>query len=70
MVTLPLGVLQAGSVAFDPPLPQFKQEAVEKLGMGTENRVAMLFNKVGSTRCSTMLYHAQYRGQYPTTACC
>ncbi|KAL4436382.1 hypothetical protein ABPG77_009944 [Micractinium sp. CCAP 211/92] len=44
--TLPLGCLQRGGVAFDPPLPEYKMEAIHGLGMGTENRVAMLFDQV------------------------
>lgn len=47
LVTLPLGVLQQGRVQFEPPLPEYKQTAIQGLAMGTENRVAMLFNKVG-----------------------
>jgi monoamine oxidase len=43
LVTLPLGVLQRRCVAFTPPLPPYKQAAIDALGMGTENRVAMLF---------------------------
>jgi monoamine oxidase len=43
LVTLPLGVLKKGSVKFSPPLPAYKQAAIAALGMGTENRVAMLF---------------------------
>ena len=44
LCTLPLGVLQHGDVAFEPKLPPFKQSAIDNLGMGTENRVAMLFD--------------------------
>jgi len=48
--TLPLGVLQHAlthnSLTFQPPLPQFKQDAITSLAMGTENRVAMLFPRV------------------------
>jgi len=43
LMTLPLGVLKAGSVEFSPPLPEFKQKSIDRLGMGTENRVAMVF---------------------------
>eukprot|EP00884_Botryococcus_braunii_P001035 jgi/Botrbrau1/10932/Bobra.0025s0105.1 len=46
LVTLPLGVLKASTVEFCPPLPAFKQDAINSLAMGTENRVAMLFPKV------------------------
>jgi hypothetical protein len=45
VVTLPLGVLQAGAVAFAPPLPPFKLAALQGLAMGTENRVALLFDQ-------------------------
>jgi monoamine oxidase len=34
IVTVPLGVLKAGTVAFDPPLPQAKRDAIERLGFG------------------------------------
>lgn len=34
LVTLPLGVLQAGGVEFDPPLPELKERALGGLGMG------------------------------------
>ncbi|EFN52584.1 hypothetical protein CHLNCDRAFT_138597 [Chlorella variabilis] len=44
--TLPLGCLQKQTVAFQPPLPAYKQQAIDGLGMGTENRVAMLFEEV------------------------
>jgi monoamine oxidase len=34
VVTLPLGVLKSGRVAFDPPLPRAKREAIRRLGVG------------------------------------
>jgi monoamine oxidase len=34
VITLPLGVLKAGSVTFDPPLPEWKQTAIDGLGAG------------------------------------
>ncbi|HRN19268.1 MAG: NAD(P)/FAD-dependent oxidoreductase [Trueperaceae bacterium] len=34
LITLPLGVLQAGGVEFDPPLPESKERALAGLGMG------------------------------------
>ena len=45
IVTLPLGVLKQNSVAFDPPLPKDKQEAIRRLGMGTLDKVFLLFDK-------------------------
>jgi len=43
IVTLPLGVLKAGQVAFNPPLPAGKKQAIGRLGMGTMNKIAMVF---------------------------
>jgi monoamine oxidase len=43
--TLPLGVLKAGSVTFDPPLPADKQQAIERLGMGTLAKVVLWFDQ-------------------------
>lgn len=40
VVTLPLGVLKAGSVEFDPPLPDWKQGAINRLGYGLLNKVS------------------------------
>lgn len=43
IVTLPLGVLQAGEVRFAPELPQNKQTAIAKLGMGVLNKCYLRF---------------------------
>lgn len=43
VVTVPLGVLRDGSVAFDPPLGAGHALAVERLAMGTLEKVAMRF---------------------------
>lgn len=45
VVTLPLGVLKAGTVAFDPPLPAATQAAIEALGMGTLDKVYLRFEE-------------------------
>jgi len=42
LVTLPLGVLQAGAVAFEPALPQ-KQEAIARMAMGHVLHIAVDF---------------------------
>ena len=42
VVTLPLGVLQAGSVAFTPPLPDPHAAAISRLGMGVLEKVAIV----------------------------
>ncbi len=44
--TLPLGVLKAGSVRFEPALPQAHQAAITQLNMGALDKVALRFPKV------------------------
>lgn len=44
-VTLPLGVLQAGRVMFDPPLPASKQAAIDGLTMGAGLKVVFTFDQ-------------------------
>lgn len=43
VVTVPLGVLKRGSPRFDPPLPAPTQRAVEKLGFGRYEKIALAF---------------------------
>ena len=45
VVTVPLGVLKAGRIRFDPPLPTQKQAAIERLGMGNLNKCCLRFAK-------------------------
>jgi monoamine oxidase len=45
LVTLPLGVLQAGKVAFTPALPRDKTNAIAKLGMGVLNKCYLRFEE-------------------------
>jgi monoamine oxidase len=39
LVTVPLGVLKENVITFDPPLPEEKQSAIERLGFGNLNKV-------------------------------
>ena len=43
LCTVPLGVLKSGSVVFDPELPEHKLGAIQRLGFGLLNKVAMVF---------------------------
>jgi len=45
VVTLPLGVLQEGTVRFVPSLPRWKQEAIDALAMGPVVKTALLFER-------------------------
>jgi len=44
--TVPLGVLKQGDIEFVPSLPQSKQNAIDKLGMGLMNKIYFLFPQV------------------------
>lgn len=46
IVTLPLGVLQAGTIRFDPELPADKTAAIDALGMGLLDKVCLRFPEV------------------------
>lgn len=43
VVTVPLGVLKAGQISFDPPLPEAKQGAIERIGFGVYEKIALKF---------------------------
>lgn len=47
IVSVPIGVLQKGSIAFSPPLPEWKTEAVSRIGMGKLNKVRLPELSVG-----------------------
>jgi monoamine oxidase len=46
IVTFPLGVLKQAVVKFDPPLPESKQGAIDRLAMGVLNKVYLKFPEV------------------------
>lgn len=43
VLTVPLGVLQAKAISFDPPLPTLQQEAIDHLQMGIFNKIYLFF---------------------------
>jgi monoamine oxidase len=45
VITLPLGVLRAGTTRFVPALPRWKKRAIEALEMGPVVKVALLFDE-------------------------
>jgi monoamine oxidase len=56
VITLPLGVLQAGSVTFVPDLPEAKQSAVKALRMHPAIKIAVRFSRpVGSRRVRSVV---------------
>lgn len=66
IVTLPLGVLKAGSVTFSPRLPSWKVQAIRRLGVGSLNKVALRFSGVFWPKEAHYLKYASARkGEYP-----
>ncbi|KAI4273503.1 MAG: hypothetical protein LQ337_004578 [Flavoplaca oasis] len=45
VLTTPLGILKEGDVTFDPPLPDWKAEAINRLGFGTLNKIVLVYDK-------------------------
>jgi len=45
LVTLPLGVLKAGDVTFEPALPESHRRALQRLGMGVLNKTFLRFER-------------------------
>ncbi|MHA6668307.1 flavin monoamine oxidase family protein [Homoserinimonas sp. A447] len=45
IVTVPLGVLKAGTIQFDPPLPFSHRGAIDSLGMGRQDKLVLRFEE-------------------------
>jgi monoamine oxidase len=66
VITLPLGVLQSGSVRFSPPITK-KRAALEKLASGPVIRVAMRFREpFWEKRCPNVAFFHSPLAPFPT----
>jgi monoamine oxidase len=45
VLTAPLGVMKDRSIQFDPPLPEWKTGAIDRLGFGLLNKVVLVFQE-------------------------
>ena len=64
--TLPIGVLQHGDIDFDPPLPNAFQNAINAIGLGHVNKVALQFPETfWDNNLQYVGYTAPQKGQYP-----
>lgn len=45
VMAAPLGVLKEQSIQFDPPLPQWKKDAIRRMGFGLLNKLVLVFEK-------------------------
>lgn len=65
VVTLPLGVLRANSVTFNPPLSSDKQASMNRLGVGEINKVFLTFdNAFWPTGTQYFGWQSPIRGRY------
>jgi monoamine oxidase len=65
LVTVPLGVLKAGKIRFEPPLPSSKQDALSRLAVGHQNVIALIFEYQFWERSETeptVLYENEAKG--------
>ncbi|XP_022759407.1 probable polyamine oxidase 4 isoform X4 [Durio zibethinus] len=46
IVTVPLGILKANLIQFEPKLPEWKVAAISDIGVGSENKIALRFDTV------------------------
>ncbi|MCO5608400.1 hypothetical protein L7F22_062609 [Adiantum nelumboides] len=46
VITVPLGVLKANLIKFEPKLPEWKEAAISDLATGNENKIALFFDSV------------------------
>ncbi|KAI0180547.1 putative flavin-containing polyamine oxidase [Hypoxylon sp. FL1284] len=67
IATFSVGVLQNDVVAFDPPLPRWKREAIEQFQMGTYTKIFLQFNETFWDRDTQFFLYAdeRSRGYYP-----
>ena len=67
VITLPLGVLKSGNVQFSPPLPEWKQKAINNLGMGRLNKIALQFpSSFWQSDADFIGYVSDVRGEFPS----
>ncbi|KAK9164396.1 hypothetical protein Syun_005298 [Stephania yunnanensis] len=46
LITVPLGCLKADAIRFSPPLPEWKNSSIQRLGFGVLNKVVLEFSDV------------------------
>ncbi len=66
VVTVSVGVLKARQIAFSPQLPQAKEDAIDRIGMGLINKIALRFPKAfWPTDVHALAHGTDLRGEYP-----
>jgi len=67
IVTVPLGVLRAGAIRFDPALPARKREAIARLDMGNFEKVVLRFPRAFwlDAGNNSTIYFPDTHGEFP-----
>ncbi|MEZ4253305.1 MAG: NAD(P)/FAD-dependent oxidoreductase [Polyangiales bacterium] len=66
VVTVPLGVLQADAISFEPPWPEAKRASLQRLRMGSLEKVVLVFEEPHWTLDRQILFHVSERsGELP-----
>ncbi len=66
VLTVSVGVLKARQIAFSPRLPQAKEDAIERIGMGLINKIALRFPQTfWPTDVHALAHGTDVRGEYP-----
>ena len=66
LLTIPLGCLKANSILFNPPLPSWKMEAIQNMGLALLDKIYLQFSEIfweNRLRRITIL-HPKYRFYY------
>jgi len=67
VVTVPLGVLKAQAIEFDPPLPESKRTAIERLDMAELEKVVLRYDSAfwPDPGTGNFLYLSEQAGEFP-----
>jgi monoamine oxidase len=68
VLTTPLGVLKSGSINFEPPLPDWKQDVIERMGFGLLNKVIMISRVFSLSFLTNRLGHTSIRKSFLGTS--
>lgn len=64
LITVPLGVLQRGTITFEPPLPVAKQQALGRVAMGLLNKCYLVFPEVFWDAATLLGYVGERKGEW------
>lgn len=68
ILTVPLGVLKQEKIKFTKPLPEWKNKAIQDMGMGNLYKIAMKFDEAFWEKDrDTIAYLSETKGEFPIT---